>query len=388
MTQRPLKIMVASSGLGHVSRGIEAWAGDLARALAERGENVTLGKGGGAPEADHEVVVPCLQRGGSVTQRLLRWLPRRFTWRLGVGTEYGIEQTTFAANLLATLRQRRIDVLHVQDPWIAFLMRQARRLGWIRTRTILGHGTNESSEFLRPFPYVQHLAPWHLEQCRAAGVWRSGWTAIPNFIDTERFRCNGSGALRAELGLPANGLVVLTAAAIKRSHKRIDHLLHEFARVLESWTGPPLTLVIAGGREPETDELICLGQELLGDHVRFLVCFPRERMPDLYRLADLFVLCSLREMMPVALLEATSTGLPCLVHRHPILEWMTGPGGVVVDMEAPGALAAAISQLSTAPESRTRLSALARQHCETHFSRDRVVSQLTDYYRFVHSCRS
>ena len=47
-----MKICIAASGLGHVARGIEAWAADLGAALAGRGLEVTLCKGGGEAEAE------------------------------------------------------------------------------------------------------------------------------------------------------------------------------------------------------------------------------------------------------------------------------------------------------------------------------------------------
>ena len=72
---RPFKIAVASSGLGHVTRGIEAWASDLAAALAVRGDDVTLYKGGGRPEASYEQVLPCWQRAEPRTRRVVRCLP-------------------------------------------------------------------------------------------------------------------------------------------------------------------------------------------------------------------------------------------------------------------------------------------------------------------------
>src|SRR5262245_63176907 len=83
------RIAVASSGLGHVARGIEAWAADLGRALAERGETVRLCKGGGDVQSDYEVVIPCWQRHAARTEQLRRWLPPRAVWRFGVGTDYG-----------------------------------------------------------------------------------------------------------------------------------------------------------------------------------------------------------------------------------------------------------------------------------------------------------
>lgn len=72
-----MRIAVASSGLGHVARGIEAWADDLAAALHQRGAAVVLYKGAGAVTRPYERVVPCLRREAPVTLRLLRHLPRR-----------------------------------------------------------------------------------------------------------------------------------------------------------------------------------------------------------------------------------------------------------------------------------------------------------------------
>jgi glycosyltransferase involved in cell wall biosynthesis len=273
--------------------------------------------------------------------------------------------------------------LHVQDPLVAILAQRARRAGLIRARTILAHGTEESPSFLRKLEFVQHLAPWHLEQARQAGAAKPRWTAIPNFIDADLFAPGHSEELRAELGIPSDALVVLTAAAIKRHHKRVDYVIREFARLREQAPDLPTWLVVAGGWEKETDEIIALGRELLGDRVRFLVRFPRARIPELYRAADLFCLGSLLEMMPIALLEATASGLPCLVNRQPVMEWMIGPGGAAIDMAAPGALAEAFGRLLRSRGERERLGAAARAHCVGHFARDAVVDQILAYYERV-----
>jgi glycosyltransferase involved in cell wall biosynthesis len=382
MRPKPLRIAIASSGLGHVTRGIEAWAADLSRALAERGEDVVLYKGGGT-DSPGEVVVPCWHRSAMKTKRLLRWVPSRLIWRLGLGTDYGVEQTTFAVNLIRHLRYRPADVIHLQDAQAARILQRARSLRLISAATILAHGTNEPWPVLGRFTYLQHLAPWHLEQGRLAGYWKPTWTAIPNFIETDLYRPGSAAALRQELGIPHQHLVILAVSAIKRDHKRVDHLLEEFARLRENAPEMPVTLVVAGGAEADTPALIEAGKSRLGDRVRFLVRFPRERMPDLYRLADLFVLCSLREMMPICLLEATATGLPCVVHDHPIMTWIAGPGGVVTDLGTPGTLAEKMGHLCQDTTLRSRLGRLARQHCEANFGCTAVVSNILDYYRFV-----
>jgi glycosyltransferase involved in cell wall biosynthesis len=377
-----MNVTIASSGLGHVSRGVEAWAADLGRALAQRGENVILYKGGGTAEAPYERVISCWQRNAPKTRRLLRWMPRG-AWRVGLGSALGLEQTSFALPLLLELRRQRADILHVQEPQLALLVQRAQQLGFVRTLAILGHGTNEPLDFLQKVTYLHHLTPWYLEEARAAGVWKPTWTAIPNFVDTNRYCPGRDDALRDELAIPRGALVVLSVAAIKRDHKRVDYLLHEFERLRREAPELPVWFVVAGGREPETDEVIAEGRRLLGDRVRFLVNFPRELTPRLYRMSDVFALGSLREMLGIVLLEASASALPSFVHRHPVLEWVTGPGGECLDMTAPGKLAAALRDLLEEPGRPRHMGEQARQHCLAHFSQDRVVDQILDYYRFV-----
>src|SRR5262249_48210930 len=163
--------------------------------------------------AVHERVLPCWQRAAPETARLLTWLPRHATWRLGVGSGYGIEQTTFALRLIRYLRREHVAIVHVQDPQVALLVQRAAQFGLVPSPTVLAHGTEEPPGFLRKFTYLQHLAPWHLEEARAAGAWKPTWTAIPNFIDTDLFYPGHSEELRAELGIPQNAIVVLTVAA-------------------------------------------------------------------------------------------------------------------------------------------------------------------------------
>jgi glycosyltransferase involved in cell wall biosynthesis len=380
-----MHIAIAASGLGHVSRGIEAWAAYLGEALHARGEHVTLFRAAGEPTRPYERLIPCWKRTDDRTARLLHWLPRRLTWRLGLASAYEVEQTTFALNLLGQLRELRIDVLHVKDPQLALLVQRAGELRIVPTRVILSHGTEEPPDFLKKITYLHHLSPAHEEEARAAGASRPTWRMISNFIDTDRFRPAGPSPqqLRQELDIPAAAIVVLCAAAIKREHKRIDYLLDEWRRAREAAPNLPLWFIAAGGRDADTDELIDLGRRTLGDRVRFLANFPLDRMPDLYRAVDLFVLCSLKEMLGTVLLEASASEVPCLVHRHPSMQWVIGPGGRALDMTRQGAAASAIVELAGDADQRRDLGRRARQHCIETFGRERIVDQYLDYYRDV-----
>ena len=259
---------------------------------------------------------------------------------------------TFAAALIRRLRRARTDVLHVQDPQLGLLVQRASRIGLTRTAVIVGHGTNEAANYLRKIRYLQHLSPWQLDRMAASRCISAHLASHPELHRCRSLSSRSCTDVRAELKIPADALVVLSVAAVKRDHKRIDHLLAEFGRLRTEAPGIPAYLIVAGGREADTDDLVRFGRESLGERVRFLVQYPRQRMPELYQAADLFALCSLREMMPIALIEAAASGLPCLVHDHPVLTWIAG--GNPVDMSRTGALAAALSEAGRKPTAARR----------------------------------
>ncbi len=381
MSER-LRVAVASTGLGHISRGIETWASDLGEAYQRLGVAVHLYQGGGVPPP-YGTVLTNLPRESGANFRWGGRFPAWLAWRIGMSPGYPLEQTTFAWSLLRALRRSPTDILHVQDPLVALRLDQARRAGLLGTRTILAHGTEEPMEFLSRFRYLQHLSPTQMDRCREAGYWKPTWTAIGNFVDVDRYHPGSAEALRAELGIPPGTAMILTLAAIKRQHKRIDWLLGTMATFRARHPDLPFVLVVAGGREPETDELIREGTALLGAQVRFLVRHPRERIPELCRAADLFVLASLFEMMPIALLEAAASGLPCLVHDEPTLRWMTGAGGIPTRMDDPDRVVSDLAALLRDPGTRQRTAAYARTHAVAEFSEPAIVDRYLAYYADV-----
>lgn len=377
---RPLRIAIASSGLGHVRRGIEAWASDLAGALRRAGQEVTLFQGAGTPEAGSTEVLRCARRFHPVTTRLVSVMRRFGGWRWGFGSGYQVEQTTFVSSLWPRVR-RDFDILHVQDPWIGLLLDQLHRRGLSRPRVILAHGTEEPPTTLSRYSTLQHLAPCYLDDWEAERPRGQAVFAVPNFVDTELFRPGDRATARAEWGLPQDHLLVLCVAAIKRHHKRIDSLIDEFALFAETCP-TPCTLVVAGGREDETEAVVAEGRARLGDRVRFLEQVPRSRIHTLYQAADLFALASLHEMMPIAVLEALASGLPVACNGTPTLRWMTGSAANPNDISQRGALAQQLAELQH-PQVRATRSRCARAHAESTFSEPVVIRQILEMYAQV-----
>lgn len=374
------RVAIASSGLGHIHRGIETWAADTARALRRAGQDVVLFQGAGPVAEPWQQVVPCLRRFDPAAERWVRRLKRLGGWRCGFGFGYQAEQTTFALRLWPRVR-RDFDILHVQDSWLALLMDRLHRAGLSRPRVILAHGTEEPARDLRRYSCLQHLAPCYVTDWEEHRPARQAVFAIPNFVDVQWFRPGDRRLARREWGLPEDHLIVLCVAAIKKAHKRVDYLVHEFARFAHSCP-QPATLVVAGAREQETDEVVALGRERLGDRVRFLEGVRREKMPGLFQAADLFALASLHEMMPIAVLEALASGLPIACSNTPTLQWMAGPAGRLSDISQEGGLAAQLEQLA-APRQREAFARAARAHAERTFSEPVVVSQVLEMYQAV-----
>lgn len=372
-----MKIAVASSGLGHVSRGVETWARDLGHALHAAGEDVSLFQGSGEPAAEWQHVIRCSKRFDPATQAWVRRFKRLGGWRYGFGSGYEVEQTTFGLRLWRQIR-REYDILHVQDPLIALMLDRLHRARLSRPRVILAHGTEEPVGELQKFSNLQHLAPCYQEEWEAHRPTGQRVFAVPNFVDTETFQPGDRAASRREWDLPEQSPMVLCVAAIKKTHKRVDYLLQEFARLRER--RDDAILVVAGAREGETEEVKRLGASLLGNRVRFLEGVSRERIPSLYRAADMFALASLHEMMPIALLEALASGLPVACNDTPTLRWMAGPGGQLTNIRGEGAMAAQMEQVLAARDERSQA---ARRHAVSTFARPVVLRQILGMYQDV-----
>ena len=96
----------------------------------------------------------------------------------------------------------------------------------------------------------------------------------------------------------------------------------------------------------------------------------RRDIPQLLQLAQVFVLPSLWEGMPVSLIEAMSAGLPVITTQVEGIDELVqdGVNGVTIPPANPEELAIALQNLLDHPEIRHRLAAEARRSIQQNFT--------------------
>jgi glycosyltransferase involved in cell wall biosynthesis len=200
---------------------------------------------------------------------------------------------------------------------------------------------------------------------------------IPNGIDLARFGDHGCDrlAVRREIGVGTDDLVILQVA-------RLDYLkdhataLRALARVAGRRQNARLVLV---GEGPELGKIRDLIRDS-GLEANVLLLGLRKDVPRLLAAADLFLLTSISEGIPLTLIEAMAAGLPVVSTR-------VGGVGEVVEEGVTGLLAASgddegladgVLRLAADPVLRQHLGMRGRERARTHFSEDRM---LADYLR-------
>ena len=129
-----------------------------------------------------------------------------------------------------------------------------------------------------------------------------------NGIDKDLYlNAAGGGLVRREFGIPEGDGVVL---AVSRLHaeKHVDRLIGAAPAVLEAM--PSTTFLVVGDGE-QLEELRAVAREAgVSDRVIFTGGLPRERLPDVYDAADVFVTLSDRTNALNAVDEAMMSGVP------------------------------------------------------------------------------
>ena len=212
---------------------------------------------------------------------------------------------------------------------------------------------------------------------------RHGWpythppiTSIPNAIAPGRRPAADRQAVRARESVNDDAVVLLNVANLF-PRKGQDVLLRALSRVATSHS---IVLWIAGEgtARPLLERMIVdLG---VSPVVRLLGL--RKDIPELMGAADIFVMPSRFEGLPVALLEAMERGLPAIATRvGGMPDVLDGGAGIIVEPDNPDMLAAAMTELIADPARRRQMATIARQTVQERFSAEQMDAATDRVYR-------
>lgn len=173
-----------------------------------------------------------------------------------------------------------------------------------------------------------------------------GFDVIPNGIDCGEFH---PAAARPD------GVFTILAVGRLIRRKGYDHLLRAVAPIAGDWR---LVVVGKGDRE---EALKALAARLgIAGRVEFRNYVPHEKLPEVYRAADVFVQASFFEGMSNTVLEAMASGLPVVVTETGGTRELFCGNGSVVEFGNVAQIRAAIVGIMNDGAARTEMGRLSR----------------------------
>lgn len=129
--------------------------------------------------------------------------------------------------------------------------------------------------------------------------------SIPNPIDTQTYLPMDKFLIRKKLNIPIDKKVLLFAAAKASDRRKGTDYLIKASRLIASDYQDKLLFLIVGNHGAEiADQLsipsICMGY------------INSQKMPEIYNAVDLYITPSLQENLPNTIMEAMSSGTPCV----------------------------------------------------------------------------
>jgi len=197
---------------------------------------------------------------------------------------------------------------------------------------------------------------------------------IPNGIDLKKFENLSRDNIQHTLQTKKGEQFLIFVGRL-RPEKGMQYLIEAMRLIRNKRSSVRLIIV---GEGPEEYGLKRLVEQLNLEHcVTFMGNVPNEKVPKYMAIADVFILPSLSEGLPIALLEAMAAGLPIIATRVGgipcVLE--DGKNGLLVNPGSSSDLAEKILMLMRSPELMKKMSEANREKSRS-YSWENIVSQL------------
>ncbi len=346
--------------------GSERLAVTLAREFQARGVNVSVcathsAEGPMSDELDKEGIA-FRGFGFETRSRLGKWL--------------------FPIQLYGYFKRKRAEVVHVQHVFVLQRCYWPARLAGVK-RIVL---TEHSDYAFRTMPeykktsrkiikYADKVTVIHkkLQQyiVDSLGVSKNKTQIIYNSVDTEHFSPGIPQLdLRSQLGLD-DECVLLGWVGRMHAAKDLANLINAYERVSVTAKSSHALVLIGDGDDRAMAETLVQNKGL-SSRVFFLG--ERSDIPGLMRNFSLYISSSKTEGVPLVILEAMSTGLPCVATQvGGIAEVVRRGSGLLVPPKDPQALAKAAIEMIDDSRFRRQASVQARNYITRYFQFGKMI---------------
>lgn len=315
----------------------------------------------------------CLEKLGDLGQRLREQGAQIEVFQRQPGFDYRLTR-----DLGIFFREQRVDVIHAQQ-YTPFFYAALSRLPRGGPPILFTEHGRTFPDFRRPKRVLANrflLRPRdrvvavgnHVKQALIAneGISPNRIEVIYNSIDMDAFQNNADAraASRRELGMKDSDLVVMQVA-------RLNHLKDHLTAV-RAWQRlkihPSIRLFFVGdGEERKAIEQLI---DELGLRNSITLLGTRTDVARLLNAADVFLMTSVSEGIPLTLIEAMAIGLPCISTnvggiREVIVDEATGLLCVAGDDES---IANNVRRLANSSEQRRQFGAAGRSRAQELFS--------------------
>ena len=209
------------------------------------------------------------------------------------------------------------QVIHVHQDCLSGVILHVAKQHGVRVRIAHSHNANQDKDIKYPIKLIyRKIIPKYattlLACSKDAGDWMfcgADYRILNNAIDTRLYVYDTAKreSMRVQLGIGREELVVghVGSFTLQKNHPFLFDVFNEIQKKV-----PAKLLVVGdGSQRPAIEEKI----QTLGLRDKIILTGMRTDVPDLMQAMDVFVFPSLYEGLPVTLVEAQASGLPCLI---------------------------------------------------------------------------
>lgn len=219
--------------------------------------------------------------------------------------------------LYQIMKTQKYDIVHIHaNSATCFIELQLAYFCSIPVRIVHSHSSHGK------YPFVHNLLKTPLNlittHCLAcsdlAGKWmfKKGYTLIYNAIDLDKFKYDSITRNELRSSMQINNRIVMGHVGymdIEKNHRFIIDLFAELLKINKKY----ILLLIGDGKLRKEIE-VQIDDYGISDSV--ILLGKRNDVNKLYQCMDIFLLPSLWEGFPISIIEAQTSGLPCVVSKN------------------------------------------------------------------------